>query len=113
MAISLSVNKARLSTFAVNDPGGAPNITAALNAQSGNGTVMRCRVNPSNNREVGVLGLQDNGGATVNATVSVTLSDGTHSASTGFTVAPNNQPGSITAGDWGDEITPPAWLTAP
>lgn len=113
MAISLSVNMARLSTFAVTNPGGAPNNTAPLTAQSGNGTVMKCRVNPSNPREVGVMGLQDNGGSVVNANVSVTLSDGTHSSSTGFTVVPNGQPGSIAAGDWSDEIAPPAWLSAP
>lgn len=110
MSISLTVGQFRSSVFSVVDPGGAANTTANLTATPGNAGILRCRVNPSNNREVGVMCLADNGGPIVNANVSVTLADGSHSSSTGFSPVAAPTPGSITAGNWSAESDPPTWM---
>jgi hypothetical protein len=110
MSISLTVNQFRSSVFSVANPGGTPNTTAPLTASPGNGAILRTRVNPNNNREVGVMCLADNGGSIVNANVSAVLADGTHSSSTGFTPVAAPVPGSVTAGNWSAESDPPDWM---
>lgn len=106
MATSLTVGKARLSTVSV-ITGGLPDTTSVLTVDTGNIATLRVRVNPSNPREVGVLGLAQSAG--VNAFVTVNG----HSKSELFEVAaaPPSADGP-TFGAFGPEIDPPAWLSS-
>jgi hypothetical protein len=109
MAITLTVGKFRSSLFAVTNADGSTNLDATLSVSPGNPATLRVRVNPSNNREVGVMALDVSAG--VNANVSVALPGGTKTVQTLFenSGAPANQE-SLTAGAWSEESAPPAWM---
>lgn len=112
MSIQLMVGKFSSSIHSVTNADGSSNTSLSLNAQSGNGATLRVRVNPSNNREVGVLALDVSSG--VNAIVSVALPGGSRQVSTTFeNVAapppPTNQE-AFTAGGWSAPSDPPAWM---
>ena len=110
MAISLTVGNFRSSSISVTNADGSANNSAVLSVSAGNPATLRVRVNPSNPREVGVLGLDVSSG--VNANVSVSLPGGTKTVQTLFTVnaAPNNQE-ALGVGAFSDpETDPPAWM---
>lgn len=108
MPQTISVGKFRSCLFTVRNADGSVNTTATLSATPGNATKLRVRVNPANNREVGVVGLEASAG--INANVSVTLPGGTFTANVLFTVTALNQEG-LEEGTWSDpEANPPAWM---
>lgn len=105
---TLTVGKFRSSLFVVKNADGSVNTTASLSVAPGNPSTLRVRVNPANNREVGVLGLGVSAG--VNANVSVTLPGGTLTVNSLFVVSAANQEALI-EGTWSDpETDPPAWM---
>ncbi len=106
MSTSLTVGKARLVTVSV-ITSGVVDTTSTLTTSVGNAATLRCRVNPGNAREVGVLALDVSAG--VNAIVTV----GGHSAAELFVnSAPPPPPDGPTLGTWGPEIDPPSWLSS-
>lgn len=109
MSIPLNVGQFTSSTFSVLNADGGANTALSLNVQSGNDNTLRVRVNPSNNREVGVLALDVSVG--VNATVSVTLPGGAKQSATTFVNSPAavNQE-ALTPGPWSSPAAPPAWM---
>lgn len=106
MSTSLTVGKARLVTVTV-ITGGVPDTTTPLSVSTGNPATLRVRVNPSDPREVGVLGLAQSAGVNAGVTVNGHLVQET------FVISPPPPPpDGPTFGSWGAEIDPPAWLAA-
>jgi hypothetical protein len=103
MATTITVGKARLATITLIS-GGVPDTTTALTTSTGNPTTLRCTVNPSNPREVAVVGLAPSAG--VNAIVSA---PGFGAASLFEVQAAPPPADGLTFGAWGPEIDPPAW----
>lgn len=103
MATNITVGKARLATVTLIS-GGIVDTTTVLGTSTGNPTTLRCTVNPSNPREVAVVGLAPSPG--VNAFVSAPG----FSASSLFQVdAAPPPPDGLSFGAWGAEIDPPTW----
>lgn len=107
--VTLTVGKVRTNIFTVNNADGSVNSTLSLNAFSGNDNNVRVRVNPSNNREVGIMALI--AGAANNATVQASLPGGVKQVQdlVSTVAAPVNQE-ALTAAGWSAEIDPPAWM---
>lgn len=104
MSIPITRGKARLATIsALNDDGSVNTDTLTPAAPS---PTIKAAINPSNPREIGVLGVSTNSSG---ANVSVTGAAGT-SASQVFTVTAPTGLASTSFGPWSDEVDPPAWL---
>lgn len=115
MAISLSVGKMRRARFTVRNADGTINTSLALSAVSGNATNLKVRVNPNDNREVGVMALV--AGASNNATVQASLPGGVKQVQDLFSTvaASGNQEALLGGGPtgYGDEEDPTDWMLAP
>jgi len=115
MAISLSVGKMKRARFTVRNADGTINTLLALSASSGNATNLKVRVNPNDNREVGVMALV--AGASNNATVQAALPGGTKTVQDLFsTVAASGNQEALLGGGatgYGDEEDPTDWMLAP
>lgn len=110
MSTSLTVGKARLATVTVTNPDGSPNATAPLTTLTGNAGTLRVSVNPSNPREIAIVGLAPSGG--VNATVQANTGAGTKTATELVVIAaaPSGPDlSSVSLGAFGPEVTPPEW----
>lgn len=105
MSTSLTVGKARLSTITLITGGVVDNVTP-LTISTGNAATMRVTVNPSNNREVAIVGLATSPG------VNVTVSANGHNAASLIVITVDSSPpppDGPTFGPWSDEIDPPSW----
>lgn len=108
--IALNVGQFTSSIFTVTNSDGSSNTSLALSASPGNPATLRVRVNPSNNREVGVVALDASSG--VNAIVEAALPGGTKQHLQLFvnTAAAVNQE-ALTPGAWSAPSgTVPAWM---
>lgn len=109
MSTTLSVGKARLATITVHNPDGSVNTTAAVTTSTGNPTSLRCTVNPSNPREIAIVGLAPSSG--VNANVTVDTGEGSKTSQSLIIVVAGSVTGQsgVDIGAFGDEIDPPSW----
>jgi len=108
MSTPLTVGKARLSTITVLNPDGSVNATAPITTSAGNPSALRVTVNPSNPREVAIVGLAPSAG--VNANVTTNTGTGNKTAQTLIVVnAPTTDQSGPSWGPFSDEIDPPAW----
>lgn len=109
MATNLTVGKARLATITVHNPDGSVNTTALVSTSVGNPSTLRCSVNPSNPREIAIVGLAVSVG--VNANVTVDTGEGSKTTQTLIIVVAGTVTGQsgVDIGAFGDEIDPPAW----
>jgi hypothetical protein len=108
--IALTVGQFTSSPATVINADGSTNTEISLSVGSGNPLTLRVRLNPNDNREVGVLALAQSAG--VNAVASAALPGGTKTAQQLFTVdpAPANQE-AVTLGTWSaPSTTVPAWM---
>lgn len=110
MSTSLTVGKARLATIVVHNPDGSVNTTATVTTSVGNPSVLRCTVNPSNPREIAIVGLAPSSGG-VNANVSVDTGEGVKTSQSLIIVSAAAVVGmsGVDIGAFGAEIDPPAW----
>jgi hypothetical protein len=100
--LSVPVGLALIFPVTVSGDNGAT-ATAATNLESN----IRVRMNPNNNRELGVLGLV----ATTGAEVNVSCAGFLHSFQVDVTAAAT--PTGISIGDPAGPMPPPEWLSAP
>lgn len=110
MSTPLTVGKARLAQVTVTNPDGSLNPTASIGVSTGNTSTLRVTVNPSDPREIAIVGLAPSAG--VNAGVNINLGEGVKSAAE--LVVISTAPvvtglSSISIGAFGPEITPPSW----
>lgn len=110
MSTPLTVGKARLASIIVTNPDGSPNLTASIGVSTGNASTLRVTVNPSDPREIAIVGLAPSAG--VNAGVNINLGEGTKTASelVVISAAPAvTGLSSIALTVFGPEVTPPSW----
>lgn len=107
MPTILPVGKARILSISANMSDGSSNTTLPMTAASNQTSKLKAKVNPGNNRQVGVLALSPTSGATMTATVN---SD--KSVSVDFQVPAPTLESATVVSDSG-EIDPPQWLIDP
>jgi hypothetical protein len=106
MAISIQVGKARLFPFTAVMSSGPPDTSLPATAETNQATKIKVAINPSNNRELGVLALAPTTGANATARVN------SDKAATVAISVPAPTLDSVTMGTDGGEVDPPSWLTA-
>lgn len=104
MSISITAGRARIATITMKNDDGSLNTTSNPTVSAPSPTV-RATLNPSNNREVAVVGVSTNASG---ANVSIGGLNGTH-ADQVFTVAAPTGLASTSLGSWSEEGDPPAW----
>lgn len=107
MSQTLTVGKARLCTVIVHNPDGTVNTTAPLTPSVPFGsTAIRMTVNPSDPRQVAVVGVAPNTG--IGGDLAVNVGTVKHFGETFIVAAAAVDQSSIT-GTFGPEIDPPSW----
>lgn len=110
MSTPLTVGKARLATVQVTNPDGSPNATAGIGVSTGNAATLRVTVNPTNPREIAIVGLAQSAGV---AGVNIDLGEGIRTASELVVISAATVPvtglSSISIGAFGPEVDPPVW----
>lgn len=103
MAITLTVGKARLATLTLKNDDGSINTALTPQVNPGNASI-RATLNPSDNRQIAVVGVAPSSGANLTVT-------GVNNANAQQLFTPVAPTGlaSTSFGVWGDEIDPPSW----
>ncbi len=103
MAIQINVGKARIFPLTANMSDGGTNTTIASSVSTFATATLRVLINPSNNREMGVLALASGAAADVTATIGTKNSSVLVQPVTPTLV-------SVVIGTDAGEVDPPAWL---